>query len=323
MCIQSSWSNAFARLRLQTSTTARTFRLGVQDAVQLYAAALNVTPVGQERFGSVIRSNFLNLSTFPTSLNTGVPIWNDKAERVGLIKIWNFAVNSSHWTEVGSWRGPRDNSSAATGELTMIDASAIMFANGEFGAPPSTNKRTCELQTPYLQCSNTANCYVIVASYSVGLIWGDQARYSSWSAAAAIAVKDVNSAGIIPGFELRTIFTADTATSAGTILASVEQVERGVVGIVGGAKSGQAVAMQIFLGSFGIPLISPSASSDSLSDSSLYTTFSRTMPADRHQAAAVVALMRKFNWRCATVIYTADEYGTNSASPLIIFCFIV
>ena len=63
---------------------------------------------------------------------------------------------------------------------------------------------------------------------------------------------------------------------------------------------------------FQLPLISPLATSDVLSDKQRFPYFLRTLPPNRDQVKAMGQLVRHFNWTYVSVVYSEDPYGHGS-----------
>ena len=67
---------------------------------------------------------------------------------------------------------------------------------------------------------------------------------------------------------------------------------------------------------FHLPLVSPSATSDVLSDKQRFPYFLRTLPPNRDQVKAMGQLVRHFNWTYVSVVYSEDPYGHGSQGLL-------
>ena len=85
-----------------------------------------------------------------------------------------------------------------------------------------------------------------------------------------------------------------------------------VVGIVGGIPSDVSVAIAQLANVFQIPQISPTSTSDVLSDSVRYPYFMRVMPPDIHQAEAIIQLISFFNWTYISTFNEDSLYGRNA-----------
>uniref|UniRef100_A0A1I8I1E6 G_PROTEIN_RECEP_F3_4 domain-containing protein n=1 Tax=Macrostomum lignano TaxID=282301 RepID=A0A1I8I1E6_9PLAT len=60
----------------------------------------------------------------------------------------------------------------------------------------------------------------------------------------------------------------------------------------------------------GVPLVSPSASSDGLTALGVF----RTVPASLSQVSAIIAVINKFNWKCVQLVYSNNDYGNRLAT---------
>ncbi len=63
------------------------------------------------------------------------------------------------------------------------------------------------------------------------------------------------------------------------------------------------------LGAFDMGQISSTATSISLSDTSAYPYFYRTIPSDALQAQGIILLCEEFNWTKIAVVHVSDAYG--------------
>lgn len=89
-----------------------------------------------------------------------------------------------------------------------------------------------------------------------------------------------------------------------------------VAGVVGAYTSHHSTIVARVLRLFGLPLISPSATSDVLSDKARFPLFLRTLPPNHDQVQAMAALVRHFNWTYVSLVYSDDAYGYNSQTQL-------
>ena len=89
-----------------------------------------------------------------------------------------------------------------------------------------------------------------------------------------------------------------------------------VVGIVGPDTSRQAVMVASLLGLFQLPVLSPYATSDELSDKGRFPYFMRMVPPDAYQAVAVVDIIEHFSWTYISMLYSEGSYGENAAKHI-------
>jgi ABC-type branched-subunit amino acid transport system substrate-binding protein len=69
-----------------------------------------------------------------------------------------------------------------------------------------------------------------------------------------------------------------------------------IVAIVGDLASSNSKPMSLMAGTYEVPIISPASTAKDLSDKSMYPYFSRTIPPDTQQAAAMIDIVLKYNW---------------------------
>ncbi|XP_045162922.2 metabotropic glutamate receptor 6-like isoform X2 [Mercenaria mercenaria] len=82
-----------------------------------------------------------------------------------------------------------------------------------------------------------------------------------------------------------------------------------LLGVIGGATSSVSIQLASFLRLFKIPQISYSATSPELDDTSRYDYFLRTAASDKHQARAIVEILKKFDWKYVIGIFEDTSYG--------------
>ncbi|XP_060115585.1 taste receptor type 1 member 3-like [Heteronotia binoei] len=82
-----------------------------------------------------------------------------------------------------------------------------------------------------------------------------------------------------------------------------------VIAVVGPDSSELSVVLSRLLNFLSIPQISPTSTTEQLSNKELYPSFFRTVPSDRHQVEAMVQLLRKFHWNWVAALASDDEYG--------------
>ncbi|XP_076469996.1 metabotropic glutamate receptor 7-like [Babylonia areolata] len=89
-----------------------------------------------------------------------------------------------------------------------------------------------------------------------------------------------------------------------------------VAGVIGAFTSQHTIEVAKVLQLFELPQISPSATSDVLSDKQRFPYFLRTVPPDRDQVKAMGQLVRHFNWTYVSLVYSEDAYGHGSQARL-------
>ena len=85
---------------------------------------------------------------------------------------------------------------------------------------------------------------------------------------------------------------------------------------IGTSNSFTSVPLASLLGLYGIPIISPAASSRLLSKKSQYKSFFRTIPSDLYQALAIMDVLRHFDWHYVYAIGSDDNYGKLGISTM-------
>ncbi|CAD5111517.1 unnamed protein product [Dimorphilus gyrociliatus] len=74
-----------------------------------------------------------------------------------------------------------------------------------------------------------------------------------------------------------------------------------------------AASVSNILSEFQIPQLSPTATSDDLSNKKLYKYFSRTVSPDRYEAEALADFIVNFKWNYVSLVYLEGSYGENGA----------
>lgn len=90
---------------------------------------------------------------------------------------------------------------------------------------------------------------------------------------------------LLSGYELRIVMEEGNDTVVGAMQSAIQLMERGAVGIIGPPRSGEVQAVQYYLGGLSMPLVSPTATADFLSDKLLYPSFVRTV---RHSSYSIL-----------------------------------
>ncbi|XP_061074039.1 extracellular calcium-sensing receptor-like [Conger conger] len=87
--------------------------------------------------------------------------------------------------------------------------------------------------------------------------------------------------------------------------------------VVGESSSTPSIAMSRLLGPLGIPLVSHFATCACLSDKLQFPTFSRTIPSDYFQAAALARLVKHFGWTWIGALRSDSDYGNNGMAAFL------
>jgi hypothetical protein len=89
-----------------------------------------------------------------------------------------------------------------------------------------------------------------------------------------------------------------------------------VVAVIGLGSSTVASLASSFLGVFRIPHISTYATSDLLSDKTIYEYFLRLVSPDTFQVRAMLDLCQHMGWTYVSMVYSEGSYGENAASKI-------
>ncbi|KAL1256533.1 hypothetical protein QQF64_012078 [Cirrhinus molitorella] len=81
--------------------------------------------------------------------------------------------------------------------------------------------------------------------------------------------------------------------------------------IIGETESSATVILSRTTGPFKIPVISPSATCDCLSDRKHYPSFFRTIASDYHQSRALAYILKYFGWSWVGAVNSDNDYGNN------------
>ncbi|XP_052353637.1 extracellular calcium-sensing receptor-like [Oncorhynchus keta] len=90
-----------------------------------------------------------------------------------------------------------------------------------------------------------------------------------------------------------------------------------VTAIVGESGSTPTISMLRIISPFGIPQVSHYSTCACLSDKKQYPTFSRTIPSDQFQAAALANLIRHFGWTWIGAVRSDSDYGNNGMAAFL------
>ena len=86
--------------------------------------------------------------------------------------------------------------------------------------------------------------------------------------------------------------------------------------MVGPSTSRASISVSDLFNIFDVPLISPAATSDSLSSRDNYPNFFRMVPPDSFQTKVMVDLLVTFNWTYVSVVHSKNSYGYNGITYL-------
>jgi ABC-type branched-subunit amino acid transport system substrate-binding protein len=135
--------------------------------------------------------------------------------------------------------------------------------------------------------------------------------HNEWVEVSRMAIADIRESNFIPGVEFRSLYLTDDYSVRGGVSAAVTLAEQKVNAIVGGSASFIAIASLNYLTEFGMPYISPAATSDALSDKDSFPTFMRTVGPDRIQARVLADLATFYKWKKICSINFEADYESN------------
>eukprot|EP00727_Mastigamoeba_balamuthi_P007254 m51a1_g3149 putative glutamate receptor (673) ;mRNA; f:322585-324737 len=119
------------------------------------------------------------------------------------------------------------------------------------------------------------------------------------------------------GYSVKFLFVDDHSDESYACEAARAMTGYGVAAVIGSPYSGVSQRMQLCgLGASGVAQVSFSATSDALSNKTLYPTFARTCPADLVQAGVMYDLLRHYGVRSIVLIAEDNLYGTGGAAQL-------
>ena len=84
------------------------------------------------------------------------------------------------------------------------------------------------------------------------------------------------------------------------------------IAVIGPDTSEIAKSVTEFTGLFEVPVISPAATSTTLSDRDRYKYFLRTVPSDTYQVEMIIRILHHFHWGYVILIVSDDNYGRSA-----------
>eukprot|EP01065_Artemidia_motanka_P020256 TRINITY_DN24279_c0_g1_i1.p1 TRINITY_DN24279_c0_g1~~TRINITY_DN24279_c0_g1_i1.p1 ORF type:complete len:1187 (+),score=433.02 TRINITY_DN24279_c0_g1_i1:40-3561(+) len=148
------------------------------------------------------------------------------------------------------------------------------------------------------------------AAVRIAALWP---RYSRLDDAATLAIRDYGAtswADLVPApLDVGNTSSGDELRAATNALCRAIAHNGSVAGALGPRSSVEAIGVALLAGVHGIPVISVSATHDSLGCtqtsgcSSLYPTFRRTVAGDTYQGAAIAAFLRVHSWGRAVAVF--------------------
>eukprot|EP00966_Prymnesium_polylepis_P271256 6267342-Prymnesium_polylepis.1 len=125
---------------------------------------------------------------------------------------------------------------------------------------------------------------------------------------------------LLPRTTLRIAFRDSQCDSTPGLLSAVYLTHQafggeGVSAIVGAACSGASTAATRFAGAFKVPMVSPSATSPTLSNGKEFPYFLRVAPSDAFICVAMVDLLQSlWNYTQVALVHSTDSFGSGGAA---------
>lgn len=155
-------------------------------------------------------------------------------------------------------------------------------------------------------------------SLTLGIVMGNAAISTREQILSTLGMDDVSSQGILPsGYTLTPVFNSSTDAST-AVRAAIWEMNTlpSLVGIIAVSSSSVAQPLSIVNGAYSVPTVSPTATSEQLSNKQVYPLFARTVPPDSQQAVAMLSLLTNQGWSKASIVYAIDPYSSGLASNL-------
>jgi ABC-type branched-subunit amino acid transport system substrate-binding protein len=217
-------------------------------------------------------------------------------------------LRRSGLTEIG------EPSTASYGTLSYGRTNQIDDGKTEFVAAGDETKQAKDTVAPPTRLTHS------VPALKIGALLphtGDLASFSPpLFAGAQLGVREVNEAGGVLGKSVEWV-DGDDGTDPKVALATAERhIANGVQVIIGAAASGITKAVLPTVTAAGRVLISPSATSDELSQLDDHGLFFRTSPPDDLQAKALVDVIMRYGAQRVVIVAREDSYGRGLRSKV-------
>ncbi|XP_069802729.1 taste receptor type 1 member 3-like [Dendropsophus ebraccatus] len=108
------------------------------------------------------------------------------------------------------------------------------------------------------------------------------------------------------------LFLAKNGTEDVDVRCDLTEYRTRVLAVIGPSSTEVATVSMKLFGTFLIPQISYSVTSDVFSDRSMYPAFYRTVPSDKKQINGMVTLMGFFKWNWIAAVGSMDDYGVTA-----------
>ncbi|NXH49268.1 TS1R3 protein, partial [Dicaeum eximium] len=148
-----------------------------------------------------------------------------------------------------------------------------------------------------------------------------------WALAMRFAIDQINnSSSLLPGVTLgydmydtcfeplvalqpSLLFLTRSGTTGIGVLCDYTDYQPHVTAVIGPHKSDLCLVTAKLFSYFFIPQVSYAASSETLSDTKLYSSFYRTVPSDKNLVEGMVQLLNHYSWNWIATVASDDEYG--------------
>lgn len=178
-------------------------------------------------------------------------------------------------------------------------------------------KKLLLVSTAAIALAGAAGAEEIKMGISIGFTGPLESLAPHMAGGAELAFKEVSDSGLLLDGSTVTSFRADsTCTDAAAATAAMERIVTSdkVRGIVGGMCSGETTAtLQNVAMPNGVVMISPSATSPSLTNVQANDLFYRTSPSDARQGVVMTEIMQERGIKTVAVTYTNNDYGKGLA----------
>jgi hypothetical protein len=89
------------------------------------------------------------------------------------------------------------------------------------------------------------------------------------------------------------------------------------IGFIGDLNSMVSASLSSIAAVYSTAVVSPSSRSSMLTDSQMFPSFHRIISSNHQHARAVMDILLSFEWRCAIILSSDDEYGESLSHELL------
>lgn len=149
----------------------------------------------------------------------------------------------------------------------------------------------------WLLLAAVCSCTGKVVDVTVGFVFPFDCDWGDFINTHAAAVRAVHRSSRYANFRLRPLLFDDKDNAADGVYVMANVTSMKIPLILGPSLSSVATASRPFMNRGQAVILSPSAVSSQLSDSVLFPTFSRVIPAAAAKSLAVRVVLQKYGWR--------------------------